>query len=1015
MKNFCILHLSDLHISNNDDPTKARLLNALIDDAIKLKEIQGLEIDSIAITGDLTDKGGSESSYKNAKEFIEKLLSKLSLDPGKLAIVPGNHDIPRREMLTPFLEKCTDSDFEEKTKCAEHWETLKSRFNNYVRFLADLGKQSSDLIFGSDILNIRTKEGNIRFYLLNTAWASYGNSDYGKLRLSRWQLEELLAESKQTNDRTLCLALAHHPLDWLTKSEKELAFEFLTDKLGINVLLHGHIHTGQIDIYSDPDKNLLNLVSGIGYPRSDERNAGQPKMNDCRYSLYNFKLDEGSVDIWLRISSGRGVFAADTLLYKAGKENGHFNLPYNTKLNINAKRQVIVNNKSISKIELDPIPIIPEYVGRKCELLELQAPNAKVAAITGVGGQGKTATASEFLRNSVQKSDPSFDVGIWADCRELPDTLHSKMIDVLCALSGGKESPELYREERLEDTARRLLKHFQEAKVLLVLDNVDAYIKADSEGVANELKPFFEIVLSSEHSSLLILTCRPPIADSRAAFVHILLPGLTENDGVELFIKRNISIRTEEDTLNCKEITKHTNGHPWWLGLIAGQIKSRRTSLQECIEQFRNGDYSTNEAIKDYFKTVWGELKPVHKRLLRYIAESARPLTQDEIAKIQNDFRINEISKELGKMQGRGLLEQHQKCVGNKTAYQVHPLIREYVHQSYPIHAQRNYVRKVLCIFMPSMMVSMLFKDDSSGFSNATSKLTPSDLIDSIETCLNSRNETQALALLEKHMETLYDQGLHHKFTSISSRVLDRINWLEANLTIKQTSVELLQETINKLELLGNSKRSNEYLSKYGNIAEEKTTSYLGYLNASAFSAWQNRDFQKSISLCCEYDSLSIKLNSRSFELHSIPNTKALAERDSGKYEAALQYFEDRIKSDGNETDYGNAARCLFYLNRLSESEHYIRKSLHSLKKPSTHTDHLNLGYAYLWIAELMEALGNINEAHCFIFLTRNTWNEYAPGLLFHLDELTRKLHLDDKPVSLEEAQKAERNFLQPR
>src|SRR5690606_31265660 len=119
---------------------------------------------------------------------------------------------------------------------------------------------------------------------------------------------------------------------------------------------------------------------------------------------------------------------------------------------------------NISNAEVDSVKRVPEWVGREDELALLSEKKLSVLAINGTGGQGKSALASEILRRFSRGVNAKYEAGIWVDCRELPDSLHFKVIQTLDSLSGGTESAALYRDEKLDDTIKRLIKYLKKYK-----------------------------------------------------------------------------------------------------------------------------------------------------------------------------------------------------------------------------------------------------------------------------------------------------------------------------------------------------------------------------------------------------------------------------------------------------------------------------------------------------------------------------------------------------------------------
>ncbi|NRR17650.1 metallophosphoesterase [Bacillus pacificus] len=77
MKKFTIIHLSDLHISAEEEGTLERMRESLIRDAKRLIANNNLSIDAVVMTGDTVDRGGNDNSFKKAEEFYQRKSQKM--------------------------------------------------------------------------------------------------------------------------------------------------------------------------------------------------------------------------------------------------------------------------------------------------------------------------------------------------------------------------------------------------------------------------------------------------------------------------------------------------------------------------------------------------------------------------------------------------------------------------------------------------------------------------------------------------------------------------------------------------------------------------------------------------------------------------------------------------------------------------------------------------------------------------------------------------------------------------
>src|SRR5699024_2836207 len=103
MKRLGILHLSDIHISASSISVANRLVNKLIKYVQKVKRDYDIRLDLKCFAGDLIERG--DKSYEDEKQielaekyFIDPLLQQLGLSKDRFILVPGNHEVDRREI-----------------------------------------------------------------------------------------------------------------------------------------------------------------------------------------------------------------------------------------------------------------------------------------------------------------------------------------------------------------------------------------------------------------------------------------------------------------------------------------------------------------------------------------------------------------------------------------------------------------------------------------------------------------------------------------------------------------------------------------------------------------------------------------------------------------------------------------------------------------------------------------------------------------------------------------------------
>lgn len=295
---FSVLHISDLHERGAREEEWARRYRVLGDAWRRNLDDLCAEgaIDIVCFTGDLVDWGKTEE-YENVTPFVDELLAQLQLDYGRLFVVPGNHDIDRsigRSEWERLRSNLDETNAQQVARWLElkqgkaprgfedHWrDAVLQRQANYRRWLQKIGLNSqvpehSGRRLGYRIaLRLPALPFDIQVIGLDSAWLAGDNSDAGKLRLTDSQVLSLCADSKKRG-RPLDgfrLALVHHPLTDLAdggECRRRLAES-------VDLLLRGHLHDTEPELWADPDHTLRAIAAGCLY----EGDAGDKYPNSC--------------------------------------------------------------------------------------------------------------------------------------------------------------------------------------------------------------------------------------------------------------------------------------------------------------------------------------------------------------------------------------------------------------------------------------------------------------------------------------------------------------------------------------------------------------------------------------------------------------------------------------------------------------------------------------------------------------------------------------------------------------
>ncbi len=288
------LHLSDFH-TGKDNYGQIKLFHYLHK---HMKQNREFVPDAIFVTGDIANKGLAKEYDLFYEEFIKPLMEIYETLP-RLYIIPGNHDIDRKQSeiaagsLYSILEKADSCFFDTDDAGFKSRQEIIPRFENFQNFVSGLGEAECfpvKSMFGekgafTDILSIGDKR--IGIIGLNTAWLSNSDKDKEQLTPGKYILEEALNAVKECEYKVV---LGHHPLDWLHWEQRRQITALLIRNRAM--YLHGHLHKNSGDFLLAYNTGSLILQSGAAF---------QARENDNNYnSLQWGELDFQSNEVKIR-------------------------------------------------------------------------------------------------------------------------------------------------------------------------------------------------------------------------------------------------------------------------------------------------------------------------------------------------------------------------------------------------------------------------------------------------------------------------------------------------------------------------------------------------------------------------------------------------------------------------------------------------------------------------------------------------------------------------------------------
>ena len=309
---------------------------------------------------------------------------------------------------------------------------------------------------------------------------------------------------------------------------------------------------------------------------------------------------------------------------------------------------------STTLIDWGMMPRESRFYGRQSELGLLYqwaiAEKARIIAILGVGGQGKTALAAHFVQTLAESGASAFEplgfepLGfeplnfeplnferiIWRSLLAAP-LLTDLLADWLQQLSNQQV---VTLSNSLEQQFTLLHKYLQDRRFLLVLDNVESILLDDGSGACRPgYEPYeqlCQIFMQRDHRCCLLLTSRERPrqlsnhAEQSGALRTLRLDGLSLSDGQQLLRKHHIAGQETAIAalLHCY------SGNPLALTLVADAIDELFAGDLDTFLQEETPFFADIGAVLDQ---QFARLAPLERELLTWLALEQEPVSSQTL------------------------------------------------------------------------------------------------------------------------------------------------------------------------------------------------------------------------------------------------------------------------------------------------------------------------------------------------------------------------------------------------
>lgn len=270
MSKLCVVHLSDIHLSGeNDDCLQA------VDAISAACRPFAREADAclLALTGDIAYAGSATQYTVASEKLLVPLITAIQSETGRpvyISVAPGNHDCvlkPADLVRETIIEAVVaDPTKAEDEQFVEHCCSAQSPFFDFADQTCKPNRtQPSKLFWQQDFM---VAEKRVRISTLNAAWMSRLSETQGQLVFPISRFEEFLGK-----EACLHLGLVHHPFNWYGQS----AYHELRKRLrrSCTAVLSGHEHQSNVGkIEEQLSGTSLFFESAALHPHENNVEAG---------------------------------------------------------------------------------------------------------------------------------------------------------------------------------------------------------------------------------------------------------------------------------------------------------------------------------------------------------------------------------------------------------------------------------------------------------------------------------------------------------------------------------------------------------------------------------------------------------------------------------------------------------------------------------------------------------------------------------------------------------------------
>lgn len=634
--------------------------------------------------------------------------------------------------------------------------------------------------------------------------------------------------------------------------------------------------------------------------------------------------------------------------------------------------------------EQDRPPLVEYYVGRKAEADMLDQATERVVFLTGIGGQGKSALAGNYLTR--HRNDGKYEQIVWRDCKEESERFEEQLASMVYSAYRAEASLADITSRPVDDLIELFVNVVANKSTLVVFDNVDHYVDLESGHILGSARKFIDRMLSAHTKCRVIFTCRPSVAMAKTGVLSIKLKGLDLRDAKDLFRLRTVQA-PESDVERAHSIT---DGHAFWLDLIAAQISRNPEGprLEELLTNMIQGDVGLPVAT---LRSIWDGLKDREQITLRALAEAVRPITVGQLSDyLQGYIKFNQVAKATRYLRGLNLIVVKLQD-GQQELLELHPLIRAFVRKTFAPADRKSIIDSIIKSYLA------FFGLHRVELAKRARPQTVDRWIEAAELYIQSEDYAAAFAALDEVQKHVQSTGQISNYIRVADMLLRSKKWDDPeNLPKNFDSVATYLTSA--VSTSGRESHALELLEIYRETIVNKNARYINYCDLMCNHHWTNGDNFAAIRWGVE--GVTLKAETGVDSVFDASHNLALAQRDSGAVDEALAYFLKGQKLskvvEAGPPDavlggayYGNIGRCLQFMGQVDNALTCYRKSGLVIEDEVTEASLANRGYIRQWVGEMAYVKHDLKLASACFSAALACWEPIAPP---KADVLNRRL-----------------------